>query len=268
MPDCRCPRADDCRLRHTARLHRPVQAASRRGAGRRLRHNRRGVHVHAAGSRQARNPSPRAARQCASEPGAPDLAAARRHRPAQHQPALMNIPSSGEDRRQRRLCNESWASAHGRERLLRMTSRLKNQSGMALVMAVGVLAVLTISGTTLVAYTTSNARSGSLSKTNELAFSLAETGLNNAMAVLSNPDNDSLQQSTLPQTEATASSASYEGGTAKWYGVLDRPNALWTITAIGLYKNPTGTGVGDVRRQLTAQVPIQPTYTQPLNNPV
>ena len=180
----------------------------------------------------------------------------------------MNIPSSGEDRRQRRLCNESWASSHGRERLLRMTSRLKNQSGMALVMAVGVLAVLTISGTTLVAYTTSNARSGSLSKTNELAFSLAETGLNNAMAVLSNPDNDSLQQSTLPQTEATASSASYEGGTAKWYGVLDRPNALWTITAIGLYKNPTGTGVGDVRRQLTAQVPIQPTYTQPLNNPV
>src|SRR5215216_1853470 len=149
-----------------------------------------------------------------------------------------------------------------------MISRLKDQTGMALVMAVGVMAVLTIAGTSLVAYTTANARSGAYSKQNELAFSLAETGLNNAMAVLSNPSNDSLAPGTLPSTEATASSALYEGGTAKWYGVLDRPNAQWTVTAIGLYNNPTGNGVAQVRRQLTAQVPIQPTYMQPLNNPV
>jgi len=149
-----------------------------------------------------------------------------------------------------------------------MLSKLKSQAGSALVMSMGILAVLTISATTLVAYSTSNARSGAYSKENELSFSLAEAGLNNAMAVLSNPSNDSLQQATLPMTEATASSASYEGGTAKWYGVLDRPNAKWTVTAIGLHSNPTGKGVAQVRRQLTAQVPIQPTYTQPLNNPV
>jgi len=149
-----------------------------------------------------------------------------------------------------------------------MISRLKDQTGMALVMAVGVMAVLTIAGTSLVAYTTANARSGAYSKQNELAFSLAETGLNNAMAVLSNPSNDSLAPGTLPSTEATASSALYEGGTAKWYGVLDRPSAQWTVTAIGLHNNPTGNGVAQVLRQLTAQVPIQPTYMQPLNNPV
>jgi hypothetical protein len=149
-----------------------------------------------------------------------------------------------------------------------MLSKLKSQAGSALVMSMGILAVLTISGTTLVAYSTSNARSGAYSKENERSFSLAEAGLNNAMAVLSNPSNDSLKQETLPKTEATASSAPYEGGTSKWYGVLDRPNAVWTVTAIGLYNNPTGTGVAQVRRQLTAQVPIQPTYTQPLNNPV
>jgi hypothetical protein len=149
-----------------------------------------------------------------------------------------------------------------------MISRLKDQSGMALVMAVGVLAVLTISSTTLVAYTTSNARSGHLSKTNEFAFSLAETGLNNAMAVLSNPSNDSLSPGTLPSNEAQASSAPYEGGTAKWYGTLDKGLHVWTVTAIGLYDNPTGNGVAQVRRQLTAKIPIQPTYTQPLNNPV
>jgi hypothetical protein len=149
-----------------------------------------------------------------------------------------------------------------------MLTRLKQETGTALVMAIGVLAILTIAGTTMVAYTTSNARSSSVSKTNELAFSLAETGLNNAMAVLTLPTNDPLEASTLPSTEATASSAPYEGGTAKWYGTLDIANNLWTVTAIGLYNNPTGSGVGQVRRKLTARVPVTPVYSGSLDNPV
>lgn len=133
-------------------------------------------------------------------------------------------------------------------------------------MTMGVLAVLTISGTSLVAYSTANARSGSYSKENELAFSLAEAGLNNAMAVLANPDNDPLKQATLPSTEATASSKVYEGGTAKWYGVFDAPNQVWAVTSIGEHKNPTGAGV--VRRRLNASVPVQPMNTQANTNPV
>jgi hypothetical protein len=139
---------------------------------------------------------------------------------------------------------------------------------MALVMAVGMLGVLTMSGTAVVAYTTSNSRTSSYSKQNELAFSLAEAGLNNAMAVLSLPSNNALDPDVLPSTEATASSASYEGGTAKWYGTLDRSQAVWTLTSLGLYTNPSGAGTAQVRRQLVAKVPVVPTYTQPLNNPV
>ena len=142
------------------------------------------------------------------------------------------------------------------------------QSGMALVMAVGMLAVFSIVGTTTLVYTTSNSRSSAVSKERERAFSLAEAGLNNAMAVLSLPTNNALDPDVLPSTELTASSATYEGGTAKWYGTLDRANAMWTITSLGLYSNPTGHGVSPVRRTLTAKVPIIPTYTQPLNNPV
>ena len=149
-----------------------------------------------------------------------------------------------------------------------MISRLRDESGIALVMAVGVMAVLTIAGTALVAYTTSNARSGQLSKTNELAFSLAETGLNNAMAVLANPANDALEQSTMPLTEATASTAPIEGGTAKWYGTFDPSLNVWFVTAIGLYNNPTGSGVAQVRRQLKAQVPVTPVYDSSLDNPI
>ena len=149
-----------------------------------------------------------------------------------------------------------------------MLKRLNEQSGMALVMAVGMLAVFSIVGTTTLVYTTSNSRSSAVSKERERAFSLAEAGLNNAMAVLSLPTNNALDPDVLPSTEATASSATYEGGTTKWYGVLDRANAMWTITSLGLYNNPTGQGVAQVRRKLTAKVPIIPTYTQPLNNPV
>ncbi len=148
-----------------------------------------------------------------------------------------------------------------------MKRLLKDQSGIALVMSVGMIAVLSIVGTTTLVYTTSNARSGVLSKDNERAFSLAEAGLNNAMAVLSLPTNNALESTLLPSTEATASSAAYEGGTSKWYGTLDRAAAMWTITSLGLYDNPTGIGLAQVRRKLVAKVPVIPTNTQTNNNP-
>jgi Tfp pilus assembly protein PilX len=148
--------------------------------------------------------------------------------------------------------------------LLRLFRR---QEGFALIMAVGVLGVLTIAGTTVMVYTTSNTRISQRSKSDESSFSLSEAALNNAMAVLSNPSNNALDPDTLPNTEATASSAAYENGTAKWYGVLDRTAAVWTVTGLGLYNNPAGPGTAQVRRKLTAKVPVVPTYTQPLNNP-
>lgn len=146
--------------------------------------------------------------------------------------------------------------------------QLKNQEGIALVMVLGALLVLSIAGATTAAYTTSNVKTGARSAKDELSFSLSEAALNNAMAVLSNPTNNALDPDTLPKTEATASSVPYEGGTAKWWGVLDRANAVWTVHAIGLYSNPTGSGAGQVRRELTARVPVFPNNTQPSNNPV
>ena len=133
-------------------------------------------------------------------------------------------------------------------------------------MVMGILAVLTISGTTMMAYTSSNTKTTARSKSDESSFSLSEAALNNAMAVLSNPSNNALDPDLLPGTEATAQSATYENGTAKWYGVLDRNAAVWTVTAIGLTNNPTGTAA-QVRRKLTAKVPVTPTQTQPSNNP-
>jgi hypothetical protein len=143
---------------------------------------------------------------------------------------------------------------------------LRKQEGTALVMVMGVLAVLTIAGTSMMVYTSNNARNASRSKVEETSFSLSEAALNNAMAVLSNPTNNALDPDVLPSTEATASSVSYETGTAKWWGVLNRSQAMWTVTGLGLYNNPSG--AAPVRRSLTAKVPIIPTLSQPLNNPV
>jgi hypothetical protein len=143
---------------------------------------------------------------------------------------------------------------------------LRKQEGTALAMVVGILVVLTISGTTMMVYTSTNTKSASRSKTDEGSFSLSEAALNNAMAVLSNPTNNALDPDALPNTEATASTATYENGTAKWYGTLDRPNAVWTVTALGINNSPSGGA--QVRRKLTARVPVTPTYSQPLNNPV
>jgi hypothetical protein len=142
------------------------------------------------------------------------------------------------------------------------------QDGMALIMVIGILAVLTIAGSTMMFYTTSNARNVGRSKVDETSFSLSEAALNDAMSVLANPVNNALDPDVLPWTEATASSQTYENGTAKWYGTLDRAAAVWSITAIGLYNNPTGPGSAQVRRTLTAKVPVTPNYLQPLNNPV
>jgi len=145
---------------------------------------------------------------------------------------------------------------------------LRLQHGLALPLALGIIIVLTISGGSLIYYSTANARSASGSKGNESAFSLSEAALNNAMAVLSNPVNNALDPDTLPNTEATASSLPYENGTAKWWGVLDRAQAVWTVSAVGTYDNPAGPNLAKVRRSLTAKVPVTPNYLQPLNNPV
>ena len=99
---------------------------------------------------------------------------------------------------------------------MRMRQLIHKQDGIALIMVIGILAVLTIAGSTMMFYTTSNAKNVVRSKLDETSFSLSEAALNNAMSVLANPVNNSLDADVLPSTEATASSIAYENGTAKW----------------------------------------------------
>lgn len=144
--------------------------------------------------------------------------------------------------------------------------RAGDENGSALILSLGLLVILTITAATLLSYSSSNARTASRSKTDNLSFSLSEAGLANSLAILNNPSNNALDQDILPSSEATAATVTYEGGTAKWWGVLDRNTAVWSVTGVGLFANPTGSEA-QVRRKLSAKVPVFPTNTQPSNAP-
>lgn len=139
---------------------------------------------------------------------------------------------------------------------------LTRQDGITLVMAVGVLGMLSMTGATLVYYSSSNARSAEYSMENASAYDLAEAGIDEMMAILSKPTNNALDGTLLPET-----THEYEGGTVTWSGTLDHLTQTWSLTTTGRIANPTGVGASDVTRTLTAKVPVTPTLTQPLNNP-
>jgi hypothetical protein len=139
---------------------------------------------------------------------------------------------------------------------------LRRQEGITLIMAVGILGVLTVSGTTLVYYSSTNSRSAEYSDDKSSAYDLAEAGINEMMAVLSKPENNALKANLLPQT-----TSSYDNGTVTWSGTLNQATQTWALTSTGRIKNPTGASAADVVRTLTAQVPVTPSFAQPLNNP-
>jgi Tfp pilus assembly protein PilX len=126
-------------------------------------------------------------------------------------------------------------------------------------MALGILVVLTISTIAMLSYTSSGARTARYQETKTAAYSLAEGGVNEALAVLNEPSNNALDANLLPQTTST-----YDGGTATWSGTLNQQTATWTITSTGRLKNPSG--AADVTKTLTIHVGVTPTLGQNLNN--
>jgi Tfp pilus assembly protein PilX len=123
---------------------------------------------------------------------------------------------------------------------------LRAQEGITLIMAIGILGVLSLTGATLIYYSSSNARSASASKGRETAYDLAEAGVAQALSVLNNalnPLTGSLLGSTTLQLE---------GGSVTYSGTLS--GEVWTITSTGTVKNPTG--ASDIKRTLTRSAQV------------
>jgi hypothetical protein len=161
-----------------------------------------------------------------------------------------------------------WITAAVRSRTL---ARLRDERGIALVMALGILFVLTISLGTVLYVTSASARHAEHSNAGQKAYALGEAGVNNALAVLNAnypgtvayPGNSSL----LP-----ARTTSYDTGTATWSGTLTGPLAAsspwrweWRLTSTGTVQNPTGPAAAPVTRTVTAIVPVVIPPTTPVS---
>ncbi|HEY8723173.1 MAG TPA: hypothetical protein VIL92_04855 [Gaiellaceae bacterium] len=165
-----------------------------------------------------------------------------------------------------------------------MLSRLKDESGIALALALLVMIVLTISTTSLIYYTTTNQHSSQLSLSRDGAYRLAQAGINNAMAVLGDPPdpatgigNNALDKNvfcglpgkTYTSTNPCTIKDTYANGYVLWYGVLDTGTAVWRLTGTGyVVNNNVHASTTYSTRTLGVSVAVHPTLTQPLNTPV
>jgi Tfp pilus assembly protein PilX len=156
-----------------------------------------------------------------------------------------------------------------------MLSRLRrlrgDESGFALVIALAVTVVFSMTVITVIEAATSNTHSSDMSKNRVSAYSLAEAGIANANALLTakNPYDAHVlhPQGTYAQGDCANPPAnptgtpllgntcspmvfSLDGGTATVWGWLDTSTANWTITS-----------TGQVTRNAFANVPATKTLT-------
>lgn len=122
-----------------------------------------------------------------------------------------------------------------------------DERGIALVMAVGVTAVLAATATSVIAYTGSSFRQATHSRGDQIALSLAEAGLNNALATLYSSGQPNM--ATALPTESEPVSHDFPGvGRAEWYGILDATANEWTVVGVGYALSPSPETAGVVRR--------------------
>ncbi len=145
----------------------------------------------------------------------------------------------------------------------RATRRLtpQREDGVALVMALGVLFVLTIVLVSVISFSTSNAKDADHKTAGQGSYAVAEAGVNNALAQLATlyaPGNTTMYTSTYPSL-VSSSGQSYSGGTASWSSSFTSTSTYggyWTITATGTAPNPNGPNLASLRRTITFKVDV------------
>ena len=83
--------------------------------------------------------------------------------------------------------------------------RFRDEGGFSLVFTLLTLLVTSVTLTAVIQFTTSNSRHSTRSKADQIAYALAEAGLANGAAVLSNPSNNALDPNVLPSSEPSES---------------------------------------------------------------
>ena len=162
---------------------------------------------------------------------------------------------------------------------------LREEEGVALVLALLIMLVLTISLTTVIFVTAAGARDAHRTNAGQRASALAESGINNALAVLNanypgtvGYPGDNRLLTTCPASLPTVCpfTTTYPTGTVNWSGTLDNSPAglgwadQWNVTATATVANPTGPSAAPVTRTVRAVVPVIKPLATPIgqNNPL
>jgi len=166
---------------------------------------------------------------------------------------------------------------------MKLWHQLRNdQSGFALVLALGITVVLSMTVVTVIESTTANSRGAVQSKNRVSAYTLAEAGINNASSILShvanaydvhvlhpqapNQPGDCASPPANPSGTPTLGDTcspyvfSLDGGTATVSGWFDAGTTNWYVTSIGQVRNPYGGQ--QTTRTLTATIHIRPQASQ------
>jgi hypothetical protein len=173
----------------------------------------------------------------------------------------------------------------GRRVIASWRKRLLEEDGVALVLALVVMFVLMIALTTVIFMTAAGARDAQRTNAGQRAYSLAESGLNNALAVLeanypgtAGYPGDNTLLTTCPASLPTVCpfTSTYATGTVKWSGSLNNAAAgagwadQWNVTSTATVTNPTGPTSSAIKRTVTAVVPVIKPPVVPIkrNNPL
>jgi hypothetical protein len=150
----------------------------------------------------------------------------------------------------------------------RALARLRDESGIALIMALGIMFVLTITLGTVIYMTSASARHAEHTNAGQKAYALAEAGVNNGLSVLNASYPGTLAYPGDPTLLPTRTTT-YDTGSVTWSGTLAGPLLSsawrweWRITATGTVQNPTGPTAAPVTRKATAVVPVVIPTTSP-----
>jgi Tfp pilus assembly protein PilX len=166
--------------------------------------------------------------------------------------------------------------------MTRLLQRLRSEEqGFALVIALAVTVVFSMTVITVIEAASSNSRSSDRSRGRVSAYTLAEAGINNAASILGKSNSydphllhpqGSYQPTDCaspPQTPSSFPSLgntcnpytwNYDGGTTTMWGWFDAATSNWTITSTGTVRNAFATN--STSRTLTATVHVRAAPSQ------
>jgi hypothetical protein len=114
---------------------------------------------------------------------------------------------------------------------------LREENGIALIMALGMLTVLALVLASVIFLTASGARDAKRTNAGQKAYAIAEAGLNSALAQLA-PHYPSFSPAGLSSWVTPTTGLAYPGGTVGWTGTFSGSD--WTLTGTGTITNPAG----------------------------